>query len=272
VNGKQIHGETLLHHGDRIALGMNHFFRLNCPVNEREQLANNSSSLLQIKNNKSFDDFNRAQEEILLQSRSLMGSDLANGTHQQTNDPNSSQEDTEVVDETEEKSVSSSTTFSNSNSIDENGLSLEMAIQKFEQDYANLKSDRLANLDVTSSLMLSTTCSSNSSSANGSKISTPNTNIKPANKSFVNDLQFRKGLQKLREKLLRANSLAREANSLCKEMNKPLKFRVTLQIPAANLTPNRRVCICSHTFKVLFDIRFNQTKSNTQKKFPSVLS
>lgn len=67
-----------------------------------------------------------------------------------------------------------------------------------------------------------------------------NTLNKPKpNSNLFTDAVFRKGLQKLREKLLRANSLCREANSLCKEMNKLIRFSVTLQIPAYNLTPNR---------------------------------
>lgn len=53
--------------------------------------------------------------------------------------------------------------------------------------------------------------------------------------------QTRKGLITLREQLLHANSLIREANSICKEMNLDLRFSVTLKIPAKNLTPNRKV-------------------------------
>lgn len=54
-------------------------------------------------------------------------------------------------------------------------------------------------------------------------------------------IQTRKGLITLREQLLHANSLIREANSICKEMNLDLRFSVTLRIPAKNLTPNRKV-------------------------------
>lgn len=50
---------------------------------------------------------------------------------------------------------------------------------------------------------------------------------------------FKSCLAKLREELVRANSLAREANALSKEMGKQTEFDVTLQIPAANLNANR---------------------------------
>lgn len=52
---------------------------------------------------------------------------------------------------------------------------------------------------------------------------------------------FRQSLAKLKEEVLKANSLVHEANSLAKEMTKDTDFSVTLQIPACNLTPNRKV-------------------------------
>ena len=40
---------------------------------------------------------------------------------------------------------------------------------------------------------------------------------------------------------MKANTLVIEANSLAEEMGKQTEFSVTLQIPAANLSPNRKV-------------------------------
>ena len=51
---------------------------------------------------------------------------------------------------------------------------------------------------------------------------------------------FKSGLAKLREDIIRANVLAREANFLSEEMGRNTAFSVTLQIPAHNLTPNKR--------------------------------
>ena len=51
---------------------------------------------------------------------------------------------------------------------------------------------------------------------------------------------FKRGLAKLREDIVRANVLAREANFLSQEMGRETSFSVTLQIPGHNLTPNRR--------------------------------
>ena len=50
-------------------------------------------------------------------------------------------------------------------------------------------------------------------------------------------------MAKLREDILRANGLAREANNFAEELERPTRFSVTLQIPPQNLSPNRKVRI-----------------------------
>lgn len=52
---------------------------------------------------------------------------------------------------------------------------------------------------------------------------------------------FRQSLAKLREQIVKANTLVREANFLAEEMSKLTDYQVTLQIPAANLSANRKV-------------------------------
>lgn len=54
------------------------------------------------------------------------------------------------------------------------------------------------------------------------------------------DELFRRSLAQLREDIVRANALAREANVLAEELGKQTRFSVTLQIPPANLSPNRK--------------------------------
>lgn len=51
---------------------------------------------------------------------------------------------------------------------------------------------------------------------------------------------FKQSLVKLREEVAKANALVQEANVLAQEMGKRTEFHVTLQIPACNLSPNRR--------------------------------
>lgn len=50
---------------------------------------------------------------------------------------------------------------------------------------------------------------------------------------------FRIYLAKLKESIAKANTLAYEANLIAEEMRKNTEFKVTLQIPAINLNPNR---------------------------------
>uniref|UniRef100_A0A665VKP2 Kinesin family member 13A n=1 Tax=Echeneis naucrates TaxID=173247 RepID=A0A665VKP2_ECHNA len=50
----------------------------------------------------------------------------------------------------------------------------------------------------------------------------------------------RLSLSRLREQVVKANTLVREANFLAEEMNKLTDYQVTLQIPAANLSANRK--------------------------------
>ncbi|XP_055426694.1 kinesin-like protein KIF13A isoform X4 [Bubalus kerabau] len=54
------------------------------------------------------------------------------------------------------------------------------------------------------------------------------------------DELFRQSLAKLREQLVKANTLVREANFLAEEMSRLTDYQVTLQIPAANLSANRK--------------------------------
>lgn len=62
---------------------------------------------------------------------------------------------------------------------------------------------------------------------------------------LTRDDMFRQSLAKLREDVVKANALIREANFLGEEMGKQTEFRVTLQIPVCNLTPNRKVALLS---------------------------
>ena len=53
-----------------------------------------------------------------------------------------------------------------------------------------------------------------------------------------------RSLRRLKEQIVRANLLAQEASFIAEELNKRTEYLVTLQIPAANLDANRKVCVC----------------------------
>ena len=55
------------------------------------------------------------------------------------------------------------------------------------------------------------------------------------------DEMFKRSLGQLKADILRANALVQEANFLAEEVGRQTTFSVTLQIPPANLSPNRKV-------------------------------
>ncbi|XP_073985612.1 kinesin heavy chain 73 isoform X1 [Rhodnius prolixus] len=69
---------------------------------------------------------------------------------------------------------------------------------------------------------------------------TPTTQMRVEKWAKERDDMFRRSLVKLKGDIVRANVLVQEANFLAEEMNKKTKFSVTLQIPPANLSPNRK--------------------------------
>ena len=75
------------------------------------------------------------------------------------------------------------------------------------------------------------------------------------NRNFIisRDDTFKRSLATLREDIIRANVLVREANFFAEEMGRNTKFSVTLQIPPQNLSPNRKVvnyCPYFHFYSV----------------------
>lgn len=69
---------------------------------------------------------------------------------------------------------------------------------------------------------------------------TPTTQMKVERWAHETDEMFRRSICQLKEDILRANSLVKEANCLADDMGRQTKFSVTLQIPPANLSPNRK--------------------------------
>lgn len=70
---------------------------------------------------------------------------------------------------------------------------------------------------------------------------TPTSQMRVEKWAKERDEMFRRSLGQLKDDILKANSLVQEANFLAEEMERKTKFSVTLQIPPANLSPNRRV-------------------------------
>lgn len=72
---------------------------------------------------------------------------------------------------------------------------------------------------------------------------TPTTQMRVEKWALQRDEMFKRSIGQLKTDILRANSLVQEANVLAEETDRQTKYSVTLQIPPANLSPNRRVSI-----------------------------
>ncbi|KAF5284466.1 hypothetical protein FQA39_LY17041 [Lamprigera yunnana] len=69
---------------------------------------------------------------------------------------------------------------------------------------------------------------------------TPTTQMRVEKWAQERDEMFKRSIAQLKADILRANTLVKEANFLAEEVGKQTKFSVTLQIPPANLSPNRK--------------------------------
>lgn len=69
---------------------------------------------------------------------------------------------------------------------------------------------------------------------------TPTSQMRVEKWAQERDEMFKRSLGHLKTDIMRANALVQEANHMAEELGKQTKFSVTLQIPPANLSPNRR--------------------------------
>ncbi|KAL3290384.1 hypothetical protein HHI36_023724 [Cryptolaemus montrouzieri] len=69
---------------------------------------------------------------------------------------------------------------------------------------------------------------------------TPTTQMRVEKWAQERDEMFKRSIGQLKTDILRANALVQEANVLAEETGRQTKYSVTLQIPPANLSPNRR--------------------------------
>ena len=56
----------------------------------------------------------------------------------------------------------------------------------------------------------------------------------------VRDTQFKRSLEQLRSGWIRASAMVRDANVVAIELERPIKYSITLQIPPEKLSPNNK--------------------------------
>ncbi|XP_018096503.1 kinesin-like protein KIF13A isoform X2 [Xenopus laevis] len=207
VNGTLVCAQTSLWHGDRILWGNNHFFRLNLPKRKRK------------------DWLKEFEKEA---SCSEMDVDAAS---EASSEPDYNYEFAQM--EVIMKALNSNDPVHNvvqvlekqyleekRNALEEQRLMYERELEQLRQQ---LSPDR-HHQHSTERLSYS------------SQTAQQKLNMWAEER----DELFRQSLSKLREQLVKANALVREANFLGEEMNKCTDYQVTLQIPAVNLSANRK--------------------------------
>ncbi|KAM9436550.1 kinesin-like protein KIF13A [Clarias gariepinus] len=214
VNGTVVYSTVHLWHGDRILWGNNHFFRANLPKRKRrdrlKDLERESprSSFVDVdvetaSEASSEQDYNYefAQMEVMMKT---LG----------TNDP------MQNVVQVLEKQY-----------LEEKRSALEEQRLRYERE-----------LDLLRQRLSPERSSQHHQRSNSDRLTfhTHNTHTKMRLWTEERDELFRQSLSRLREQVVRANTLVREANFLSEEMDKHTDYQVTLQIPAAHLSANRK--------------------------------
>ncbi|XP_061530916.1 kinesin-like protein KIF13A isoform X2 [Phycodurus eques] len=213
VNGTMIDSLVHLWHGDRILWGNNHFFRINLPKRKRRdrlkelERASPRESFVEVdvetaSEASSEQDYSYefAQMEVIMKT-------LGN------NDPMQN-----VVQVLEKQYLEEKRT-----ALEEQRMMYERELESLRQQLSPEKTQQHHR---------------SSSERLTFQTHTPHSKLRLWTEE--RDELFRQSLSRLREQVLRANTLVREANFLAEEMSKLTDYQVTLQIPAANLSANRK--------------------------------
>uniref|UniRef100_A0A672J6P9 Kinesin family member 13A n=1 Tax=Salarias fasciatus TaxID=181472 RepID=A0A672J6P9_SALFA len=234
VNGTMIDSLVHLWHGDRILWGNNHFFRINLPKRKRRdrlkelERASPRESFVEAdvetaSEASSEQDYSYefAQMEVMMKTLGNNGTiftpvslDLSEMSYiQSMKDP------MQNVVQVLEKQY-----------LEEKRTALEEQRMMYERELESLRQQ----------LSPEKTPQHHRSSSDRLTFPTHTPHSKLRLWTEERDELFRQSLSRLREQVVKANTLVREANFLAEEMNKLTDYQVTLQIPAANLSANRK--------------------------------
>nr|XP_036850088.1 kinesin-like protein KIF13A [Manis javanica] len=208
VNGTLVCRTTQLWHGDRILWGNNHFFRINLPKRKRRDWLKDleketglpEHDLDAASEASSEPDYNYEFAQMEVIMKTL-----------NSNDPVQN-----VVQVLEKQYLEEKR-----NALEEQRLMYERELEQLRQQLSPERQPQSGGPDRLG-------------------YSSQTAQQKVTQWAEERDELFRQSLAKLREQLVKANTLVREANLLAEEMIKLTDYQVTLQIPAANLSANRK--------------------------------
>ncbi|EOA98253.1 Kinesin-like protein KIF13A, partial [Anas platyrhynchos] len=207
VNGALVCSVTQLWHGDRILWGNNHFFRINLPKRKRRDWLK---------------DFEK---------EALLGEHDLDAASEASSEPDYNYEfaQMEVIMKT-----------LNSNDPVQNVVQI-LEKQYLEEKRSALEEQRLMYERELEQLRQQLSPERQHQHSTERLSYTAQTAQQKLNLwTEERDELFRQSLAKLREQIVKANTLVREANFLAEEMSKLTDYQVTLQIPAENLSANKK--------------------------------
>uniref|UniRef100_A0A3B3SRL1 Kinesin family member 13B n=1 Tax=Paramormyrops kingsleyae TaxID=1676925 RepID=A0A3B3SRL1_9TELE len=231
VNGSPVTSPLQLHHGDRILWGNNHFFRINLPKrrargevedeegdgsvmknsNSGEPLDGDGDTGSEVSSEVSFS-YEFAQTEVMMKALS-------------SNDPMQAVlQGLERQHEEEKRSA-----------LERQRQMYEQELQQLRRrltpDKQSLLSPQWSQQHYRSMERLSLGGASSASSSAQQRL---------RQWGEEREAVLTRSLRKLREQIVKANLLVQEAGFIAEELDKKTEYRVTLQIPAANLNANRK--------------------------------
>uniref|UniRef100_A0A673N2C4 Kinesin-like protein n=1 Tax=Sinocyclocheilus rhinocerous TaxID=307959 RepID=A0A673N2C4_9TELE len=226
VNGTMVYSRVQLWHGDRILWGNNHFFRINLPKLKRRE---------------------RLKEPERDSPRQSLSEADAETASQASSEQDYSYEFAQM--EVMMKALGSNDPMQKAvhalekQYVEEKRLALEEQRLMYERELQSLRQQ------------LSPEKASQHQRCSSFPTHTTQTKLRLWSDER-SEHTHTPSLSRLREQVVRANALVREANFLSEEMHKLTDYQVTLQIPAANLSANR-VPFQSVTLDVTSDDRRN---------------
>ncbi|KAM9852404.1 kinesin-like protein KIF13A [Aulostomus maculatus] len=213
VNGTMVDSLVHLWHGDRILWGNNHFFRINLPKRKRRD------RLKELERASPRESFIEADVETASEASSEQDYSYEFAQMEVIMKTLGNNDPMQNVVQVLEKQY-----------LEEKRTALEEQRMMYERELESLRQQ----------LSPEKTQQHHRSSSDRLTFPTHAPHSKLRLWTEERDELFRQSLSRLREQVVKANTLVREANFLAEEMNKLTDYQVTLQIPAANLSANRK--------------------------------
>uniref|UniRef100_A0A671LAI1 Kinesin-like protein KIF13B n=1 Tax=Sinocyclocheilus anshuiensis TaxID=1608454 RepID=A0A671LAI1_9TELE len=207
VNGSPVTSRQQLHHGDRILWGNNHFFRINLPKRRLrgEEEEGEGGNMKKSNSSEQLDGEGDTASEV--SSEVSFSYEFAQTEVMMkalgSNDPMQA-----VLQSLERQHE------------EEKRTALERQRLMYEQELQQLRKQLTPDRQRMSS--------------------SPSSQHRLRQWSEEREVVLTRSFRKLREQIVRANLLVQEASFIAEELDKRTEYRVTLQIPAANLNANRK--------------------------------